>query len=225
MLASMILITTMMMQYSALSPIVQEAQIYASVRESDVWTDTSITRYVGPNDPLNTPRYRPVDLVDLNGAAFARVQWGIGYLRKEAFEQFADMAYHFYQTFKRRLVVVSSFRSYGLQNTLFEGYTESHGLAAAATFSALPGRSEHQLGLSVDLFTANDVDAAGYSGYYDRLRKNAHKWGWIQSYQKWAKVDGYIVEPWHWRYVGKWLATELLVSGMTFSERVDNYKR
>ncbi len=209
----------------ALQPLVEQVDSYVYAQQVDILTDDSIARFVGPNDPLTTPRYRPDDLVDLTDAAFIRVQWGIGYLRKEAFDQLADMAYHFYEVFQRHLTVVSSFRSYGLQNMLFEAYTESHGLAAAATFSALPGRSEHQLGLSVDLFTANDVDAAGYQGYYDRLRKSAHKRWWTQSYQKWSQIDWYIVEPWHRRYVGERLATELYEQELTFSEWVERYKR
>ena len=85
------------------------------------------------------------------------------------------MSYHFYKVFKKPLVLVSSYRSFGLQRELFAGYTELDGLAAAG-YSALPGHSEHQLGLAADLFTATDVDVDGYDSYYDWLKKNAYKW-------------------------------------------------
>lgn len=225
MLGLLALFVSVSSSYPTVAPVLPEVQAYMYAQEVNITRDDSITRYVWPHDPLTTPRYKPADLVDLTDAAFIRVQGWIGQLRQEAFTELADMAFHFFRVFRKELVVVSSYRSYGLQKSLFEWYIESHGLAAAATFSALPWRSEHQLWLAVDLFTANDVDALGYTGYYDRMRQNAHKRWRTQSYQKWASVDGYIIEPRHWRYVGKRLATELFEKKLTFSEWVEKYKR
>ena len=210
-------------QADAFAPVAQEVHSRRYAGSVDIDTDASITRYVGRDRQLTSPRYKPEDLIDLNEAIFAHVQWGIGSLRREAFYQFADMAYHFSVVFEKKLVVVSSYRSYGLQETLFKAYTATHGTAAAG-FSALPWHSEHQLGLAVDLFTANDADTDGYAGYYDRLRQNAHKRGRTQSYQKGVDVDGYIVEPWHWRYLGIELATELYEKQITFTEWVRKYR-
>ncbi|MBP6911434.1 D-alanyl-D-alanine carboxypeptidase family protein [Patescibacteria group bacterium] len=84
------------------------------------------------------------------------------------------MAFHFYRVFRRRLEVVSSYRSYSLQSSLFAGYMSESG-PEAFSFSALPGHSEHQLGLAVDLFTATTADVDGYDSYYDWLRHNAHQ--------------------------------------------------
>ena len=52
------------------------------------------------------------------------------------------------------------------------------------------------------------------------MRAHAHEFGFTQSYQKGVDVDGYIIEPWHWRYVGKDLATYLWENKMTFSQYV-----
>ncbi len=218
------LLITVSSQYKIYNYAAIHAVSFVFAERIDTKSDDSITRYVWPDEPLSFLKYKPVDLVDLNKAPFIRVQGGIGQMRKEAFEHLADMAFHFYRVFRKRLVVVSSYRSYGLQNALFAGYIESNG-QAAATFSALPGHSEHQLGLAADLFTANTDSAPGYESYYDWLRDNAHKWGFVQSYQKGAKIDGYIVEPWHWRYVGKDLATWLHISGLTFAEWARFYEK
>lgn len=211
-------------QYTYLSPIIGDGSSYVYAQQLDITSDDSITRYVAPNAPLNFLRYKPNDLVSLVESPFVRVQWGVWFLRREAFDELSDMAYHFHAIFNKRLVVVSSYRSFGLQNALFAGYTETHGLAAAG-FSALPGHSEHQLWLAADLFTANSADVKGYNGYYDWLQRNAHRRWWIQSYQKWREVDGYVVEPWHWRYVWKELATLLYLKQMTFAEWVTKYKK
>jgi|GEM_PF-5913679 len=69
--ALMISLTT---QYSVIKPVVHEVESYMYAQQVDIETDSSITKFVGPLDPLNEPRYRPIDLVDLNGAAFIRVQ-------------------------------------------------------------------------------------------------------------------------------------------------------
>lgn len=222
MIGALIFLSAIVGSTEALSPVTVELHSHRYAMSVDTKTDTSITRYVGRESPLQLLQYKPEDLIDLNEAVFAHVQGGIGSVRREAFYQFADMAYHFRLVFGKRLVVVSSYRSFGLQEALFKAYTASHGTAAAG-FSALPGHSEHQLGLAVDLFTANDVDAEGYAGYYDRLRQNAHKRGRTQSYQKGVDVDGYIVEQRHWRYLGIELASELYEKGMTFTERVKKY--
>lgn len=213
---------SMSSQYAMIDPGLSSAVSYAYASKIDITSDSSITRYVWPDEPLQFLRYKPADLVSLTESPFIEVRGWVGYLRREAFDQLADMAFHFHQIFKKRLVVVSSFRTFGVQLALFQGYTESHGLAAAG-FSALPGHSEHQLGLATDLFTANTADADGYNGYYDRLQKNAYKRWFAQSYKNGRKTDGYIVEPWHRRYLGIPLATWLHLNDLTFAEWVNKY--
>ena len=93
------------------------------------------------------------------------------------------------------------------------------GKVKAETLSAKAGHSEHQLGLAIDVFTT----AAGGGGtqkYFAWMRANAYEFGWTQSYQKGRAIDGYIVEPWHWRYVGRDLASELWKEKMTLGEYV-----
>ncbi len=74
----------------------------------------------------------------------------------------------------------------------------------------------------MDVFSASsDADfRKGYGPYFEWMRMHAHEYGWTQSYQKGRAVDGYVVEPWHWRYVGVELASYLAKNKMTFSEYV-----
>ena len=70
---------------------------------------------------------------------------------------------------------------------------------------AKAGYSEHQSGLAVDFFrasTQSDWNAsARLSSYYSWLQKNAHTYGFHNTYQRGLEIDGYDIEPWHWRYV------------------------
>lgn len=79
---------------------------------------------------------------------------------------------------------------------------------------ALPGTSEHELGLAVDI---NDEN--GNEDMYAWLACNAHQYGFILRYPL-DKVDvtGISNEPWHYRYVGKQAADEIHQTGEALEE-------
>jgi D-alanyl-D-alanine carboxypeptidase len=54
--------------------------------------------------------------------------------------------------------------------------------------------------------------------YYQWMAQNAHLYGFHNTYQKGIAIDGKMVEPWHWRYVGIALATHLYDSKQTLAE-------
>ena len=77
------------------------------------------------------------------------------------------------------------------------------------------GSSEHQAGLAIDLgVNGRRLDSASF----EWMRNNAHKRGLHNTYQKGVETDGKMVEPWHWRYLGVKLATELYEKKMSFAE-------
>lgn len=89
-----------------------------------------------------------------------------------------------------------------------EGYNTDEATAKACAWVAIPGTSEHQLGLSVDI-NADKIHSTG-SQVYDWLEKNSYKYGFIRRYPP-DKTDitGVINEPWHYRYVGVSAAYEI----------------
>lgn len=104
------------------------------------------------------------------------------------------------------LVVTSSYRSYSDQNATYAWWTASDGRKVADTYSALPGYSEHQLGLSVDLATDGGLGLSDFTGTPEQkwLSDNAYKYGFIQRYTEAGKyVTGFDAESWHFRYVGR----------------------
>lgn len=107
------------------------------------------------------------------------------------------------------LRIASSYRSFGTQAALKNGYVISYG-SGANRFSADQGYSEHQLGTTVD-FTTPALGSA-FTGFGDTeafvwLTENAHRYGFILSYPK--GNTHYVYEPWHWRFVGVKLARDL----------------
>ncbi len=116
----------------------------------------------------------------------------------------------------------SAYRSYDYQNTLYNNYVSRDGVMAADTYSARPGHSEHQTGLAVDInspeYSYSTVSPEGY----EWLLENAHKYGFIVRYTEGTtNITGYMEEPWHLRYLGTDLATNVVNSGLTYDEYYD----
>lgn len=130
-----------------------------------------------------------------------------------------------------KLWISSGYRSTELQTRLFNRQVEKQKSKAvisqseaekrAATVVARPGTSEHNTGLAVDF---NGVEDSFYTTKeYEWLMKNAHKYGFIERYQKkWQGVTGVIYEPWHFRYVGKGNAEKIKNSGLCLEKYVEN---
>ena len=99
------------------------------------------------------------------------------------------------------LKVVSGFRSYDIQNSLYNRYVNRDGKALADTYSARPGHSEHQTGLAADLNSVDDNFGDTKEGKW--LSENCYKYGFILRYPKGKEAyTGYMYESWHFRYVG-----------------------
>lgn len=111
-------------------------------------------------------------------------------------------------------VLVSGYRSHNSQKTIYDSEVRGFGQAVADQESARPGHSEHQTGWAADLGTANgDCEIAACFAETTEgqwLAANAYKYGFVIRYAK-DKTDitGYVYEPWHLRYVGTDLATEM----------------
>ncbi|MGX5681572.1 M15 family metallopeptidase [Schumannella luteola] len=115
------------------------------------------------------------------------------------------------------LYISSGFRSYGSQEAIYGNYVATQGQAEADTHSARPGHSEHQTGLTFDLNSITEAFGSTPEGLW--VRDNAHRFGFIVRYPPGKEaITGYIWEPWHLRYVGVPLATELVTTGLTVEE-------
>ncbi len=126
------------------------------------------------------------------------------------------------------IYVYSAYRSFDEQNALKGQYAVIYGEGTANQFSADQGYSEHQLGTTVDLITtgiSGVLEDFGGTNAYQWLLNNAYKYGFVLSYPD--NNDYYVYEPWHWRFVGVKLATDLHNSGKSFYDltqrEIDEY--
>jgi len=112
------------------------------------------------------------------------------------------------------IAVVSAYRSYTQQRDLYNYYVQTYGKAYADRISARPGYSEHQTGLAVDVGLASGscglAACFGDTAAGKWVAASAYKYGFIIRYPKGHEATtGYTYEPWHLRYVGVALATEM----------------
>lgn len=126
------------------------------------------------------------------------------------------------------LQVASGMRTRAEQQQIFdekvaayqnEGASKREAQQLAKQWVAVPGTSEHELGIAVDI---NEDEGSMSEEIYNWLAAHAHEYGFIQRYPE-NKVDITHVshEPWHYRYVGKEAAQAMNSTGMCLEEYVE----
>lgn len=139
------------------------------------------------------------------------------YLRKEAAAAWDDL---FEAASKDGIAmyVVSSFRSEDYQESLYNSYLAVD--PNAATYSAFPRSSEHELGLAVDISYDYELHEDLLESELGRwMEENSYRYGWVVRYPEGKEnITKYIYEPWHYRYVGKELASYLHQNDLTLEE-------
>ncbi len=101
-----------------------------------------------------------------------------------------------------------------------EGYSKSEADELARQWVAIPGTSEHQLGIAVDINA--DTTKSSSDDVYNWLAQHGHEYGFIKRYPS-DKTDltGVINEPWHYRYVGEEAAQIIYSQGICLEEYID----
>lgn len=121
------------------------------------------------------------------------------------------------------ITAISGYRSYSRQNQIYQQNLITVGEEHTGLYSAKPGCSEHQSGLSMDVssplnnYRLEEDFADTPEGKW--LDENAYKYGYIIRYPKdKSEITGYAYEPWHIRFVGKKLAAYLYKNNITLEE-------
>ena len=143
-------------------------------------------------------------------------------MRKEA----ADALTQMYNAAKKEgyhLVINSAYRSYDDQKKTYDEYFAKYDERTAASLVALPGCSEHQTGLGVDLTSESVVNGErlvfGDTAEYKWCIENSYKYGFILRFEEdKVGITGIGKEPWHFRYVGKDVAKNIYDHGWTLEE-------
>ncbi len=104
-----------------------------------------------------------------------------------------------------------------IQTYINQGYSQSRAERTAKEWVALPGTSEHQLGIAVDINA--DKSMCSNEVVYAWLAENAYKYGFILRYPSGKQeITGTSYEPWHYRYVGVEVAQEIYERGICLEE-------
>ncbi len=132
-----------------------------------------------------------------------------------------------------RPYICSSYRTQAMQEALFYnklvrvlsmGYSWDDAPDIAAQSVALPGTSEHQLGLAADIIDSEYTyldEGQERTGTQRWLMENSWRYGFILRYPNGTTdITGIIYEPWHYRYVGERFAKDIYEKGVTLEEYV-----
>ena len=181
---------------------------------NDIKNPSDILVLVNKNNKLSS-NYIPKDLIKLD----INYSHDEKFLRKEAALSFYKLSSDA-KKLGYKIIVVSAYRSYDYQDRLFSEYVVNKGLDYALMCSAKPGHSEHQTGLSIDVEGSNlDYDLFAESKEFNWMKNNAHKYGFILRYPKGKEhITGFKYEPWHYRYVGKDVASYIYKNNITLEE-------
>lgn len=102
-----------------------------------------------------------------------------------------------------------------------QGYAPDEAYEIAKTWAALPGTSEHQAGLAVDI-TSLDAALQPTDTVWKWLSENSYKYGFIRRYPPdKSDITGVSNEPWHFRYVGQSAAEEIYKRGLCLEEYIE----
>ena len=174
--------------------------------------------------------YAPNDLVRPNVAfSFGDEDVEKSYLRSEAAAALEKM----FVAAKEEGVIlyaVSGYRSYDRQKAVLAAEINRVGKEKAEQAVAIPGTSEHQSGLAMDISSESEgyllTENFGLQAEGIWLRENAHRFGFILRYPKEKEdITEYQYEPWHFRFVGEDAAKTMYENDWTLEEFFSHVKK
>lgn len=198
----------------------EKTKKYNNVFKADLETDDSITKFVNSSVPFHDKAYIPENLQSFTSDHVADGKW-YGTLRADLIPELHALWEAFYNEFGTKFLINSAYRSYAYQKWIKDRGCPDNVCAKA-------GYSEHQSWLGLDIFSISSESVWKNNPtlwkYYTWLDQNAHKYGFHNTYQKGLEIDGYEIEPWHWRYLWVDLATYLHEQKITIAEFYNSQK-
>lgn len=190
-------------------------------------------RLVNKNNQL-TAAFAPTDLIDVNSYGSIPAYGENTKLRKKA----ADALVQMYNAGAGiKYIMSSGFRNFEEQTGLYKeetnknisaGMGQAEAEAKAGTVVALPGTSEHQLGLAVDFSIPEVVLTEDFknteAGKW--LAANSYKYGYVLRYtQEQSAITNIIYEPWHFRYIGYPHSEILYKEKIVYDTYIENLRK
>lgn len=157
--------------------------------------------------PLEPASFAPASLAEIGLSATTRSNE----LRPEPKDALESMAAEASRAGAGAIGINNGYRSFGLQESTYDGHVRDKGQSGADAVSARPGFSEHQSGLAFDLVACDPrcgtIEAFGATPQGRWVAENGWRHGFIVRYEPGRTgTTGYAPEPWHIRYIGPELA-------------------
>ena len=122
--------------------------------------------------------------------------------------------------------ISSAYRSIDEQINIYNDFINRYGKDYADKYVAIPEYSEHHTGLAIDInikiddkYPSNNNELMAQKKYYEDIHKYLKDFGFILRYPEGKEdITGYPYEPWHYRYVGKFIANIISENNMCLEE-------
>lgn len=179
-------------------------------------TDTSKDNLMLVNKfHLLTEDYKAEDVLQFP----AKYAYGEVSARKDCYDAFIKMADDAAKD-GITLILTSGFRTYEHQEEVYNEMRNANGKNYADNYAARAGASEHETGLSLDIFTYGaTMDSFENTDTYKWLEAHAQDYGFIRRYPNEKEyLTGYEPESWHYRYLGVETAQKVKKLGITYDE-------
>ena len=183
------------------------------------------TILVNKNNPIKNNYLKKVELVTIKSIYDEEIQ-----VEKETYENFLKLQ-KFLNSIELEIGIGSAYRSIEDQEEIEKYYLDKYEREYCNEFVAPPSCSEHHTGLAIDFYIKVDGeypndDPKVYKdlNYYKTVEKYLKNYGFILRYPEDKKdITGYSYEPWHIRYVGKFVASIIYDNNLTLEEYVNNF--
>ena len=151
-------------------------------------------------------------------------------VEKETYDHYLDLK-NFLLTKNITIGISSGFRSLERQQEIYEEFIVKYGINYANKIVAPVGTSEHHTGLALDIdlkindrFLETNMELMEHEEIYQEIHKYLSNFGFILRYPKnKEEKTGYPYEPWHIRYVGKFVAKIIYQNDYTLEEYLTDY--
>lgn len=151
-------------------------------------------------------------------------------VEEETFKAFKELQ-SFLETKDIHIAIDSCYRNLKNQEELYNEFVEKYGEEYASNYVAPVGTSEHHTGLAIDLslivdgkILEEESNKELYNKLYEEIHNYLHNFGFILRYPKEKElITGYSYEPWHIRYVGKFIAKIIYKNGYTLEEYLTKF--
>lgn len=180
---------------------------------------------VNKNNKLKDSYYNHVNLIDIKD-----IDGNTTKIEEETYKSYLELE----NFLKEKGIIIgidSAYRSKERQQELYIEFCDKYGKEYADSIVAPVGTSEHHTGLAIDIALKTDTDYLDADMVHEEsepIFQEVHKYladfGFILRYPKNKEnITGYPYEPWHIRYVGKFVAKIIAEKNYTLEEYLTDY--